>query len=374
MRRLPLALLVALAPCLALASGLININTADLSTLEELPHVGATIGQRIIDYRTSNGPFTSVAELQNVSGIGSGSNYADIAPLVTVGDAVPAAPVPDAATTSASFGGSASPYVPPPASITLDIGGARAATLDTPLALSASVKMKNGAEDPSAAVYWSFGDGSSAEGVAVTKTYRYAGTYAVEAIARDADASARADIVVTALPAAVHIAAVSGDGVTLANDGALRLDLSGWSLSADSARFRFPDGTVLLPKTEVLIPWAVMNFPVSLALSLAYPDGAAAAVYPMPAPPAPAQPPALENGFIPVRTVESAPAASTTFSAHAVQTVNAPAATSAMAAAGASLPAQLSASSGVLAGALHSGWAVGFLGILAVVGAAVMIL
>ena len=48
----------------------ININTADLDALQEIPGIGAVLAQRIIDYRNENGPFQTVTELTAVSGIG----------------------------------------------------------------------------------------------------------------------------------------------------------------------------------------------------------------------------------------------------------------------------------------------------------------
>lgn len=50
--------------------GLIDINTADASTLEELPRIGPALAARIIEWRESNGRFTSVDDLLGVSGIG----------------------------------------------------------------------------------------------------------------------------------------------------------------------------------------------------------------------------------------------------------------------------------------------------------------
>lgn len=50
--------------------GMVNINTADAQTLEGLPGVGPATAQKIIEERTANGPFSSVDDLQRVSGIG----------------------------------------------------------------------------------------------------------------------------------------------------------------------------------------------------------------------------------------------------------------------------------------------------------------
>lgn len=52
------------------AGTLIDLNTADAAALETLPRIGPALAQRIIDWRTTNGRFTSVDDLLGVPGIG----------------------------------------------------------------------------------------------------------------------------------------------------------------------------------------------------------------------------------------------------------------------------------------------------------------
>lgn len=64
-------------------TALININTASAADLETLSGIGVVLAQRIVDYRTQNGPFTSVDGLLDVSGIGD-ATLAEIRDDVTV--------------------------------------------------------------------------------------------------------------------------------------------------------------------------------------------------------------------------------------------------------------------------------------------------
>ena len=62
---------------------LININAATATELEALPGIGPTLAQRIIDYRTQHGPFQSIEDIMNVSGIGP-AIFDQIQALITV--------------------------------------------------------------------------------------------------------------------------------------------------------------------------------------------------------------------------------------------------------------------------------------------------
>lgn len=53
-----------------MSAGLININTADATQLQELPGVGPSTAEAIVQDRQRNGAFTSKEDLMRVSGIG----------------------------------------------------------------------------------------------------------------------------------------------------------------------------------------------------------------------------------------------------------------------------------------------------------------
>lgn len=61
----------------------VNINTANVNELDNLPGIGPSLAQRIIEYREENGNFKSIEELQNVKGIGD-TKYSDIKDIVTI--------------------------------------------------------------------------------------------------------------------------------------------------------------------------------------------------------------------------------------------------------------------------------------------------
>lgn len=52
-------------------SSKVNINTADVTTLQTIPGIGAVKAQAIVDYREKEGLFTTIADLSKVSGIGA---------------------------------------------------------------------------------------------------------------------------------------------------------------------------------------------------------------------------------------------------------------------------------------------------------------
>jgi len=63
----------------------IDINRAEPWLLEALPGIGEVLAQRIVDYRSENGPFKRIEDLLKVSGIGE-ATFESIKDYITVSD------------------------------------------------------------------------------------------------------------------------------------------------------------------------------------------------------------------------------------------------------------------------------------------------
>ncbi|AQQ55038.1 hypothetical protein B0X71_07500 [Planococcus lenghuensis] len=64
-------------------SGSVNLNTADETALMELPGIGPSKAAAIIAYRDESGPFQSIEQLKEVSGIGD-KTYEQLQDSITV--------------------------------------------------------------------------------------------------------------------------------------------------------------------------------------------------------------------------------------------------------------------------------------------------
>ena len=69
----------------AAAGAPVNVNTAGAAALEGLPGIGPALAAAIVEHRQRSGPFATVDELIEVSGIGP-AKLAQIRPLATVRD------------------------------------------------------------------------------------------------------------------------------------------------------------------------------------------------------------------------------------------------------------------------------------------------
>lgn len=66
----PTTVLAAKDPVANQVIEIIHLNQASAEQLQALPGVGPALSERIIDYRTEYGPFSSVDQLTSVKGVG----------------------------------------------------------------------------------------------------------------------------------------------------------------------------------------------------------------------------------------------------------------------------------------------------------------
>lgn len=323
-----------------------------------------------------------------VSATISGSELIDSSRTITVSSTVGAnnndASTTDSSTQEQTVSGSSggtTTYKPPPSALTLDAGTNQDAVMEVPLHLFARAVVKGGAVDPNAQIVWGFGDGSSAEGSAVEKTYRYAGTYLVVVTATDGQATGRDEFIVTVRPAQVRILEIPDTGIVIINDTNERLDLSSWALFADKSSFRVPNGTVLLPKANVLFSSTITKLPTAPEVTLAYPNGGIAARYAAPVSPVETvvQLSGPVTGFNEVQTVEPIISAKQDIQVHENTAVSAPAPVSNKetgAGAVSTVAENKTAAVGNsgVGGIFKSPWALSFLGVVVLAGSAFIFL
>jgi competence protein ComEA len=73
----------AAAAATSATSALVNVNTASAEELDTLPGIGEVLAAAILQYREEHGPFTSVDQLVDVSGIGE-VTLEELRDLVTI--------------------------------------------------------------------------------------------------------------------------------------------------------------------------------------------------------------------------------------------------------------------------------------------------
>jgi len=264
------------------AATLVNINTADLATLETLSGIGPSKAQAIITYRTNNGPFAVIDDIMNVSGIGP-ATFDTIKAYITVSDTAPAQTQTQTQTDSTSTATQTQTQVAttaggvgPPA-ITAQITTDTTGTAGAGTAFTGAVFGTTGVPLSGARYMWNFGDGATGEGAHALHTYAYPGTYDVELSVgyNYSSATARVSVLITAPQVALVLE--SDNSLTVANKATTALSVGGWSLSNDGHTFIIPQDTIVRAQEGLRFAPSVMGFAGSRDATLQFSNGTLAA-------------------------------------------------------------------------------------------------
>jgi competence protein ComEA len=261
----------------------ININTADQATLTTLTGIGDVKAQAIVDYRTEHGPFSSVEDIQNVSGIGP-ATFNNIKDHITVsgGSSSPPSPTPTPSPSptppspapAPSPSSAVSSYVAPPEpELYADAGNDRVVVVGADTEFRARAYNEEREIVERARFSWNFGDGSTAEGPLVLHHFAYPGRYVVVLTIAEERNTASDRIVVTAEPANLSFSVLSDGGVAVENRGGNDIDLSRWLVYSSDRQFFIPENTTVLAGQTVRISQQTLGFFANTGTELRYPNG-----------------------------------------------------------------------------------------------------
>ena len=282
---IPLLLVILAGAPLLRAAELVNINTADLATLETLNGIGPSKAQAVIDYRTQHGPFAKIEDIMNVSGIGT-ATFNGIKDYITVGDTGTTQTTMTTATTSSTQTQAETQtqtqpqtqgsFIGPPA-LTVRITTDERATAGAGSYFSAIAYGTEGLPLPNPRFIWNFGDGAAAEGARVFHTFAYPGRYAVSITAAYNYSAGVARIVVEAMSAMISLEAEGDGSLLVRNNSSKEIDVGLWALVDGGKTYTIPEDTIILAGEGVRFAASVTWLAGSRAAVLLYPNSAPAA-------------------------------------------------------------------------------------------------
>ena len=242
-------LFIVLSSVPLLAADLININTADEALLDTLPGIGPTLASRIIEYRDTNGPFASIEEIQNVSGIGP-ATFTEIQGLITVSGGISEEPEEEEEEEESTPAATSTVTARSASSAAKERIPVRSIELSMPEIgyVNQPVSFNVGPEDTVERLVrysWNFGDGNIADTKSPVHTYAYPGMYVVFVTSRylGEEKTVRGEL--TILPATLSLVRTESGDIQLHNNAKYEIDLGGFTLQGEKS-FTIPPHTILL--------------------------------------------------------------------------------------------------------------------------------
>lgn len=243
--------ILAIPLIVASQSGLININTASSAELQTLVGIGAVKAQAIIDYRNGpNGPFETIEEIKDVSGIGE-ATYNNIKDFITVGDPVTSTSTAVSSGESSSGSQSSVHYSSNPltnnreqvSNISINIGKDRTGSIGSPMEFKAETNLNY---TRSSIFKWNFGDGSEGHGDLLTHTYEYPGDYTVVLnLSLPSGGQTVSKVNVKIVDPALTVVSATPERIEIKNNSKFDTSLFGRALVVGDKAFLFPQDTII---------------------------------------------------------------------------------------------------------------------------------
>ena len=239
------------------AQVLININTAGPVELETLNGIGPSKAQAIIDYRTQNGPFRNIEDINNVSGIGD-VTFSKIKDFITIGESNLATTTtleattnsppassssrPSSSASSVHYGATSVSTLKVSPGLEVNAGRDRLGTVGSPLEFKAETNIEY---TKNSIFVWNFGDGSEGVGNAVNHTYMYPGDYALVLKVSEPGSKAVSRVNVKITDPKLVIAHASTERIEIINNSKSEANLFGRALVVGDKVFNFPKDTII---------------------------------------------------------------------------------------------------------------------------------
>ncbi len=113
---------------------------------------------------------------------------------------------------------------------------------------------------------WSFGDGTTAQGIEVWHSYRHEGTYVVVLKAASGGAAALARMNVSVFAPNILLTFENSQGapvIGVTNNSLSEVNLTHFRIRADGWEFAFPDDTILAAKRKIMLGSEITGLPLS---------------------------------------------------------------------------------------------------------------
>lgn len=262
----------------------VNINTAGSSELQTLNGIGPAYAQNIIDYRNSNGSFTTIEEIMNVSGIGP-ATFEKIKNDITVGtiDDEEEDEDEDEDEDEESSSGGGPTYPLGGETLTVKAWADRGyASVRTPITFTGEAWYGD-RESATARTMWNFGNGYTDIGDEVVYAYDHPGEYIVTFSAKTYEEEVFTTLTIEVVDPDIVISnIIEGPKgyVEIENKTDRQFDLSRWKIYSGGAYYRIAPYTFIAPRSKLRFNATRMNLDIIKPTTvLQYPDGTTAAIY-----------------------------------------------------------------------------------------------